>query len=211
MTVQIIPKMDDVSRSVENELAGIGEASELIDAMQVETQADLKIAVEMTATIKESWEEINAKRETWTKPLRAVIADINETFAPALDALDEAEKKLKNKIDECVESNEEKRIELLKEVEATPENKRGVLLALADGYAIDKIPGLSIRRSFKGEIVDHSKLVAWIIKTGQYQFLEINEKVLGAITKELQGKVDFPGWEVKEKRTVAITISTVKK
>ena len=211
MTINIVPQLSDVSKSVEGDLADIDEAAELVNVMEVRTQQDLVMAVQMTATVKESYKEIDDKRETWVKPLKAVINDINATFSPALIALDTAEAILKNKIDACIEANDDKRKEFLEMIEEAPEEKRGDILALAEACVIEKVPGLSIRRPWKGEVTDRLKLIQWAITTGQLQFLEVNEKALNALTTELKGQIDVPGWEAKEKRVVAITTGKAKK
>jgi hypothetical protein len=205
-----VPQLSDVSKSVESDLADIDEAAELVNVMEVRTQQDLVMAVQMTATVKESYKEIDDKRETWVKPLKAVISDINATFSPALAALEAAESILKKKIENCIEENEKKRIELLTMIFDTPEDKRGDVLAVAEACTMDKVPGLSIRRPWKGEVVDRLVIIQWAIKTGQLQFLEVNEKALNALTTELKGQIDVPGWEAKEKRVVAITTGKVK-
>jgi len=211
MTIGIIPQMSDVSKSIETDLSDIDEAANIIDSMEVVTPADLNMAVQMTATIKESYAEIDGKRDGWVRPLKSVIDDINETFNPALNALDSAERKLKEKIETCTRANDSARMEYLSRVESAPEEARGALLILAEQHAVDKIPGLSIRKSYKGQIVDKSKIVAWAIKTGQYRVLDINEKELNIMTKEYGKAVDVPGWEIVEKNTVAITVAKVKK
>jgi hypothetical protein len=121
-----------VQKSVEDDLADIDEAAGLINAMQIKSQADLEMAVSMTATIKESYAEIDGKRESWVKPLKGVIDSINETFKPALMALEVAEEKLKTKINVAVLEADSKRTEILKQVEAADESARPVLLVKAD-------------------------------------------------------------------------------
>jgi hypothetical protein len=200
-----------VIKSVEDDLADIDEAAGIINAMQIKSQADLETAVQFTASIKESYADIDGKRESWVKPLKGVIDSINETFKPALMALEVAEEKLKTKINVAVLEADTKRTEILKQVEAADETARPVLLVKADEYVRDKVSGLSFRKAWKGKIVDKKKIIDWCIKTGQFQFLSINEGALKAVTKELGGGTDIPGWEVWEDRTVAISVDKVKK
>lgn len=203
--------LEDVEKSLANDLADIDQAAELINSLKIENPKDLTVAVQMTATVKTSYKELDEKRETWTKPLKAVIADINETFKPALLALETAESILKKKIVEFVNHSDEERLRILDSIKDAPDAERSTLLVKADSLVLDKVPGLSIRTSEEISISDKTAAIRHLIAKGMHQFLEIDMKALKSAYKEYGEKImQVPGVEVMEKKTVAITVSKVE-
>lgn len=203
--------LEDVEKSLANDLADIDQAAELINSLKIENPKDLTVAVQMTATVKVSYKELDEKRETWTKPLKGVIADINETFKPALMALETAESILKKKIVEFVNHADEERLRILDSIKDTPDAERSTLLVKADSLVLDKVPGLSIRTSEEISISDKTAAIRHLIAKGMHQFLDIDMKTLRFAYKEYgEAVMQIPGVEVSEKKTVAITVSKVE-
>ena len=213
MNASIVPQMDEVSKSIESSIDDIGEIADVLEDLKVRSQADLIVAVEMTAIVKETKNALDEKRKTWVTPLMDVIDDINKTFSPSLVALDYAEDQLKEKIEHGVTYCEKERMQLLARVEHAPEQERSGLITASDALVLDKVPGLSIRRTTKGTIVNEIDLINWAIKTGHTQILRVDVKAVNAMLAAFKPgqEPSIPGWEMKEKRTIAITVSKVEK
>lgn len=206
-----MPQIEEVGKSIAEDIDDINEATAFIDDLTVENRADLEVAVQMTATLKESLTEVDAKRMNWTAPLNKVVDDINATFSPAITALKNAEKKLKSKIDYCIKKNQQQRDAILEQVASASDSERNDLLARADQFVIDKIPGLSIRETTTWKVTEERAIIEYAIENGMLQLLSVDTKALKNITKDLKEKTNIPGWECSKKTTIAITASKVEK
>lgn len=206
-----MPQIEEVGKSIAEDIDDINAATAFIDDLTVENRPDLEVAVQMTATLKESLAEVDAKRMNWTAPLNKVVDDINATFSPAITALKNAEKKLKSKIDACIKKNQQQRDAILEQVASASDSERNDLLARADQFVIDKIPGLSIRETTTWKVTEERAIIEYAIENGMLQLLSVDTKALKNITKDLKEKTNIPGWECAKKTTIAITASKVEK
>lgn len=195
--------------SIEDDLADIDEAASLINQMEIASNEDLRQAVEMTATIKESFKELEEKRKTWTKPLNDVIKDINATFSPATTALAAAEIKLKDMISAWIEKLSNARELLLESVEMAKEDERPDILAKAEECIVPKVPGLTVKEVLSGEVENRDEIYDWIDSKGRFwDFLVLDEKALLEYLKKHPNE-KIPGLKTSKKRTIAITTSKV--
>ena len=159
--------------SIEDDLADIDEAAEIIDAIKIESHNDLRQAVAMTATVKETAKELDEKRQSWTKPLNDVVSSINETFSPAQTALANAERKLKALINKYLLERYEKHDTLLDQVKDADDETRKVLLARVEDCIPPKVTGLSVRESKTGKVVDHDTLVQWLVTNNRWECVSV--------------------------------------
>jgi hypothetical protein len=208
----IMPKMKDVSKAAEPEIADVEKVNDLISKTTISNDSQMQTATTWIAEIKEKYETVEEKRKSFVDPLRGVIEEINAFFKPALDGLKSAEMILKQKIADHVQSTFAKRDELISKVESTSGNEaRSALVKQAEALVPAKIDGMSIRESWGGEITDMNKLVQWAIDNRRNELLIVDEKALVALTKAAGRDPQIPGWKAVIKRSVAVTTGKVKK
>ena len=206
-----IPKIKDVSKDAAPEVQDAEKSTALVKTVVIEEDDAMELAVRMAAEIKEKHDEVDAKRRSWVDPLRMVVDDINAFFNPALEALKKAESTIKIKVASYVESNLAKRDHILRTVNLTPVEKRATCLEKADKLIPRKVSGLSIREGWSGSVVDKGDLIKWAVEEGRYEFLNVDEKALKAVTKAAGRDPEIPGWQARPTRTVVVTPSKVKR
>jgi len=206
-----IPSDAAVALVANPERADAAKVAVLVQETPVTSSSGVQRAVEWIAAIKSQHDEVDAKRKSFTEPLRKVVEEINDFFRPALDALKQAEKEMKKKISAYTVESLEKRDELLAQVEQTkaPE-AREELIVKADKLAPPKVAGMSIRETWKGEVVDPEAVVKWAIEKNFLAFLSPDPKAILAYTKKAGRDPGIPGWKAWCDRNVAITTSKVK-
>jgi len=177
----------------------------------INSHQGLKIAVGALADIKVNYKRVDEQRRSFIDPLGEVIDKLNAVFGPALDALASAEKIMKAKVAEYTEGKLAERDELLAEVQNQEDQKDRVdLIDRASRLAPPPIPGLAVRETWGGKVVDAKALIRWAIDEERFDLLKVDEKLLVAITKAAGADPGIPGWAAEVKRSVAITPAKVR-
>ncbi len=176
---------------------------EFIGEMTVASAPQYEAAASICADIITQAKEIDAKRREFVDPLNEVVKNLNAFFKPPLEWLDKCEAILKKKLVLFVNSEAEKRDQLL--LQAGQQNDSDLSEALieqAEIHAIPKVTGVSMRTIWKGEVVDADKIPR--------EYLIPDLKVLNALTKAKAGDPGIPGWKATPSTSPAITVSKVK-
>jgi hypothetical protein len=208
----MIPKMNEVDEAARPEVLDARKAAELIARVEVHNNTQLQTAVSWIAEVKEKFEEVDKKRKSFVDPLKKVITEINDFFAPALDALGGAESTLKALVVEYVtESLKRSDAELAQVPNVESPAARAAIVKRAAELVPSKVNGLSVRESWTGPVSDTAALVQWAVANQRDELLLVDEKALAALTKAAGRDPQIPGWTAEVKCTVAITTSKVKK
>ena len=203
----IIPKMGEVALEASSQSEEADEALDLIKGIRLATNDDLKMAVVTVAEMKDKRGAVEAVLKRFTGPLKGVIKDIEGMFKPAMRALDECEALMKRKISSFAEEQAEKRDRLLAAAgEAVSESDQAAsraLIAEAENHVIEKVPGLSVRELWDGEVTDAAAIPR--------EFLIPDVKALKAMTRARKGDPGIPGWRAFPTSSVAITCDKVER
>lgn len=204
MTTVQLPKMGDVALQASTNAEEAEDALALVKSVSLQTNEDMEQAAAIVGELKTKRKEVDTQLKRFTKPLKGVIKDIEAFFRPAIKALDECEAMLKGKIAAFTEQQASKRDELidaagqaLRSGEAAP----AALLAEADFYMVPKLPGVSIRELWDGEVVDASQIPR--------EFMIPDIKALRALTRARKCDPQIPGWRAFRRSSVAITADDV--
>jgi hypothetical protein len=200
-----LPKATDLALSLKNETEDAQKTKEFCDQFSIKSNDDLQMAVKALAEIKTQYKEYEAKRKKHIKSLFDAIDDINSFFAPALDALDLAEKIFKNKVDEWVIQCLDARDTALAAVEDAPEEKRITLIKEANNLVPPKIPGLSFKEPWSVSIEKPIEAFKWILKNERFELLTVDKKAITALVKAKDEDPNIPGVLAKRNRSVIIT------
>ena len=200
-----MPKVDLVKAS---ELAleyktDAAKAAEFIKDMTVASGQQYEAAASMCADVINQAKEIDAKRREFVDPLNEVVKNLNAFFKPPLDHLDKCEVLLKKKLVSFVNSEVEKRDQLL--LQAGQQDESAIaeeLIEKAEEHEIPKVAGVSMRTTWVGEIVDEDEIPR------KYMIPDL--KTLKALTKATGGDPGIPGWKATPMTSPAITASKVK-
>lgn len=204
-----MPQIEEITKELSQDTRDSNEALIFINAIEITNGTGVKDAVKIIADFKERADYLDGKRKTWVDPLNAVIRDINATFKPILDAYESCENALKNKIAGYHNAQAQKRSDLISEAGSSPNAEE--LLKAADQCLPEKIPGLAIKQSWDGEIVDPDRIVKWCIENNRLELLTPDLKALKALTKAKSLDPRIDGWKAYPKSTVAITASKIEK
>jgi hypothetical protein len=185
--------------------------NELVEGIKIRDDNELDTAVKWVAVIKSQHKEVKDQKEQFTKPLRDVVSKISTFFDRPLKAFEEAEAKVKQKIQEHINERGQKRAELLGKVEELNQEERAQAIEKATELVAPKIPGMSVRETWKGQVEDPNDLLGWIITNKHFEYISINTKALEAYTKKIKTDPQIPGWKAYPQSTVAITVSKVEK
>lgn len=203
----IIPKMGDVALEASSQGEEADEALDLIKGIKLATNDDLKMAVVTIAEMKDKRGAVEAVLKRFTDPLKGVIKDIESMFKPAMRALDDCEKLMKRKISVFSDDQAVRRDKYLAIAgEAASKGEEGVAqaaLASADELVLEKVPGLSVRELWDGEVVDAAVIPR--------EFLIPDVKALKAMTRARKGDPSIPGWRAFPTSSVAITCDKVER
>lgn len=202
-------KIDHAALKVEAEARAVEakDALGIISKMEIHKPAELEFAVAAIAEVKTKRDAVDAQRKRFVDPLRSVVEEINAFFRPALDSLSACEKALKERVEGFVLGREADRRAL---IEAAGQDGADAdkLLREADGLAVPKIRGLSLRRGSRVAVHDERRAVEWLA-TNRPDLLQPNTKAMEALAKS--GTLPkIPGVTVSERLTVAVTSAKVK-
>ena len=181
-----------------------------VDKVTLSSYQEVENTLPIIAELRTKREHIDGIRKRWTGGLKAVIDDINSEFKPGIEAYKAAEDHLKNCVATFTQSQLDHRDELLSSVQAAPPEERGAIITSTEELVPPKLPGLSLRETWKGKVTDTDVLLAWILKNKRYDLLNIDEKVLGAITKTAKADPNIPGWTAWRESTAVVTPSKIK-
>ncbi len=188
--------------------------------MEITTNDQLKWTVGITAEIKEKAALVDAKLRRFTDAARAIITEADALFKPAIKSLGECEKVLKNKMVEFDIRQAGRRDELLMEAGEVSTgkgdadlDKASALLSDADACIVEKVPGLSFRRSVKVDMLDPEAAVQWCVENNRLELLQLNEKAIKALVKSTSSpsSLKIPGVVVNRSSVAAITVGDVER
>lgn len=203
----VLPKMGDVALAASTQSEEADEALELIRGIALRTNQELAGAVGVVAEMKEKRAAVDEQLKRFTAPLKGVIKDIEGFFKPAIKALDECEVLIKRKISDYTAGEAVQRDRLLADAGEAAQQGDAVaaraLVVKADAHLVDKVPGLSMREQWDGEVVDAEAIPR--------EFLIPDVKALKALTRAKKCDPKIPGWRAHCGTTVAITTSRVER
>ena len=192
--------LEAVEALAKDEASTTSEYLTYIEAMDLQTNDDLKFAVGAVAELKEYTEKVQDSRTGFVGPAQAIIDQANGLFKPALKDLKNCEHALKVNIKQFVCTQELRRNELLERVAAGED-----VLEEADKCLIPKIAGLTFRRTSGFAVSDMSKALAWVVENGRDDLITLN---LAAVKK---AGLDIPGVDQVDTVTPSITASKVQR
>lgn len=174
-----------------------------ITDLAVASDKQYAAAASMCADVMRQAKEIDEKRVSFVGPLNEVVKNLNAFFKAPLEHLDKCEEILKKKLGAYVSGEAKKRNQLLIESgKADNEAYAEELIERAEAHMPPKLAGVSMRTTWKGEVVDASKIPA--------AYLIPDLKALNAMTKAKAGDPGIDGWKATPTTKPAITVSEVK-
>lgn len=176
------------------------ETMSLVDALRVPDDISYRDAVVLIAEVKEQLVEMEARRDTITKPMREALASVAALFGPGISALKDAEKLLKQKVLASRDVLELRAQALIEEASKTGNH---ALVKEADEVKPPDLKGVSITTTWTGVVEDASKIPK--------QYLVPDIKKLEEVTKAQKGQVKIPGWKVSENRRMSVTTSLIER
>lgn len=202
--VQLRPiPMDKVGLEAGPEVKDSAAVKQMAVDTEVRNGAEYELTVKMIAQIKIQMSKVEELKDRWTKPLNEVIQDITATFKPALDNLAAAEKTLKAKAVKYADTSAQRRIELMnqagQEAMVDDSGPATALLEEAEALEVPKIPGVSLRESWTGRVINASILPR--------RYLVADLKALKAVTKALKSETNIPGWRTYPAHSMAVTVA----
>lgn len=213
--------------------AEVQRTTNLVDDLTVENQEDYDFAAGQLRNIKALANSVEDQRKTISQPLRAAVEATNAMFRPFTEWLTEAERIVKNKMLAWRQAEDIKREAALRaqaeeqrlareraeaELQAAQEAGDEEAVAQAEVRAEQaaltplvapepvKIAGISVRKTWKGEITDLVAFLAEAVKPGREQLLacvDIKQGDLNAIVRLAKGKIEAPGLRVYEDHNMA--------
>ena len=197
-----MPRMADVSKAASADIKDAEKSLTLIKRATVRTEKELRVVTMWCAEIKDRRAIIDAKCKQFTDPLKAVIRDIEVFFGPALESLNEAERLVKRLIADYASDLAERRDLLLgKVINLKDRRAKEKAIAEAGTCEMPKLPGLSLRQSWDGEVIDAAKIPR--------EYLIPDLKALKAATRAAGGDPRISGWRARASTTVAVTVDKV--
>jgi len=182
-----------------------------VEEVQLTSYQEVEDTLPIIAELCEKREKIDGVRKKWTGGLKAVINDINAQFKPGIEAYQDAENHLKKTVANFTQSQLDRRDNLLNSVQAAAPAERAEIIASTADLVPPKMPGLSIRETWKGKIADAKMLLQWIMKNERYELLAINEQALGQLTKSGKADPEIPGWLAWRESSAVVTPSRIRK
>ena len=174
-----------------------------IKEMAVGNASQYEAAASMCADVITQAKEIDGKRREFVDPLNEVVKNLNAFFKPALEHLDKCESLIKKKLVSFVNSEVEKRDQLL--LQAGQQDESAIaeeLIEKAEEHVPPKVAGVSMRTTWVGEVVDPDEIPR------EYMIPDL--KTLKALTKAKGGDPGIPGWKATPSTSPSITASKVK-
>lgn len=125
-----------------------------LDSFTVANDDDATFAADLIREVKDKHRQLDDRRKEVTGPLNQTVKTINGWFKPALDALENAERKLKSKVATFVQERERQTREALAAV-AAAQTAEDAKRALAEAQPPAFLPqGMSARMVWRWRVVD---------------------------------------------------------
>jgi len=193
--------MDNVNDALQVAKLEVEEAKQvekMAGSLEIHDAEDYSYAVDITQEVKSKIKEIEDQRKEWTGPLNKVIRSINAAFKPARTALEGIEKDIKGKLIAYDEAKEAERNEIYEQVEQAVAQGGDVqsLISSAAQAETPKVQGVSTRTTWTGRVVDVDRIPR------EYLLPDVDRLI--QLTKDSHGKVEIPGWEPYEEKSIAI-------
>lgn len=184
--------------------------TESITALDVQPGLELKsdeemgLASEMIKDVKRFYKEIDAERQEYTKPLNAMLGDVNGLYQPVLKKLTAIEAALKVAVGNYTRVQQEKQRAMLAAAAAeaasqkTREQAEAVVqqaLQVAQATPTKKVEGVSVTEVWDFELVDTDQVPR--------QYLAVDATKVKAAIKA--GVREIPGLRIFSKASVRVT------
>lgn len=180
--------------------ATANESMAIVQHLNIPGDVSYREAVVLIAEIKEQAKELLLRRDAISRPLRLALKELNELFDPGIKALEEAEQVLKAKV---LEANSRMHAEADKLMAEGSESGDHRLIVRADATRPPDMKGVSIQRTWDGDVVDENALPR--------DYLTPDLKKLKKVTKAGHGQVSIPGWKPKLVERMAITVEKIER
>lgn len=191
MTTTALEPYRQQAGDLDGEHKQVSTALRELDAFEVRSNEDSEFAADLIRDVKAKHKELDERRKEVTQPLNTTVRTINSWFKPALDALEQAERKLKAKVALYVQDCERKAREAIA-LAAAAETEEEASKALAEAPAIAAMPqGVSMRMAWKWKIVDESKIPAYLCSPDMNK---IAAEIRGSL-QDTGGPSEIPGVE----------------
>jgi hypothetical protein len=207
-----VPNAIDLAASLKHDTEDAEKTQEFCEQFTVETDDDLEMAVQALGEIKTQHKTYKEKQDKHVSAIQEAITDIKSFFKPALDALEKAEKLIKNKVAVCTEKRLKARDKALEQVEKATPAKRVELVQQAENLTIPKISGLAVKELLSVTVVDEAAAVKFIVENHEGlppDLLKLNKTKINNFFKVCP-KDEIPGIIVKKSSSVAITPKNIK-
>jgi len=163
--------------------------------LEVGDRDDATTLAQIAADCKARREDIDEQRKRITTPLREALAEVNGLFKPAIETLQKTETAIKALIVAWRQHSIDEGDRLL-ESAGLLGNPDDITRAVTLRGAPDKIPGVQIRRTWSGSVIDADAIPR--------AFMVPDVKALEQMTKAANGRPQIPGWAPEEKTTIAL-------
>ena len=188
----VVPDRAKIDAGVRSYVAEARELLEAVCSVEIASVADYAAAAETTAELKARREAVDARRRSWVDPLNVVIRSINAAFKPAIDALEGAERALRDKIVAYSDRQASAHEEAVREIAAAPTQAgRAEAHARLSEAVVPRVEGLALVETWDGEVMDASKLPR--------EYLVPDVRKLLEATRAAGGDPKIPGWRAIRK------------
>jgi hypothetical protein len=130
-------------------------ALDALRAFVIDSDEKEAFAVKLAQEIKQNWASIEEQRKKITTPLLEAKRQTDAVFKPALDALAEEERLLKDKLAAYMQMKEQRNVAALAEAKQAP-TVQDAQQAIARVAPVATPQGMSVRHVWKFEITDES-------------------------------------------------------
>lgn len=173
------------------ELADAEGVLQLVQRINIETQADYTGAAEALQDVKGKQKELETLRKEIVEPLNKSVKLINALFSKPLERLQAAERTIKAALlgyQERAQAREQAKLQAA--VAASHAGNRAEAVALIASAAAEdtKVVGISTRDVYRFEITDATLIPR--------EYLMIDESKIGAVVRGTKGTVAIPGVKV---------------
>lgn len=169
----------------------------MLSDLDVSTTDDIEQAAIILEDIKAKSKKIKGRLDEITKPLNAALKSTRGLFAPALNALAEAENILKTKIGEAKRQIDQRRIDAARAAQAALSAGNAVVAASIE---IERPPqdaqGVQYRKVWSYEVVEPERVPR--------DFMSIDEQKIRAFVNMHKDKAQIPGVRIFQKEQVVV-------
>jgi hypothetical protein len=191
------------------------------NGLAIVDQESLELAALYIKELKAVVREIEAKRTDMKAPVleagRRIDANASEAKAPLLRALAILEPRYTGYIEEQrrLEREDQRRIEEAARKQAEEEQLAAAIAAEAAGASaaeveaivnekpqvvmpvapprVERVAGISTPETWRAEVTDKVFFLRWVVESGQYNLVSVNEPALNAMARAQRGALAIPG------------------